>query len=462
MFKKAATLEQVPAMVALTPLRHGDQRHVDLTAGMGTTELEQFRLRLNDADAAAGRFAKIAFTGHRGSGKTTELHRLEHDVSRRFTPLYVTIANNVIRDCDYLDILVWLAENLIRQYSLKQWSLNSDLVVRITDWFARKSFDDVEKVKEEIRSESGTDMQAEFGFYWMTIQIFNRIKSMMSSEKVHRQAMRKRLHTYTAEMLYHINLLLDDARQVLVRKGKSPDLLIVQDNLDRVPTDVARRLFFDSADVLQALRVHYVFTVPISLTMPPFHISDSFDATYVMPMLKPPKRRRANPPQAMQTLRAFVGKRLVIEDVFVSGGVLDKLIIMSAGNPRDLLKLLYYAQLAARARRRKRIDAAAADTAIRRLRLYYEKLMIPSDTTYPILARIHATGREHFHCDAGATGDTMVEARHFGGELLATGAVIDYCEGNSRYAVHPLIPGIAGFRDFCRHVAIPGPDNVKM
>ena len=72
-------------------------------------------LHLRDFDVAENRFAQIAFTGHRGSGKSTELYRLEHDLNDRFFPLHLFIDDSLLRDCDYTDLMLWLVDALARQ-----------------------------------------------------------------------------------------------------------------------------------------------------------------------------------------------------------------------------------------------------------------------------------------------------------------------------------------------------------
>ena len=79
-FQKALRLADAALALDLEPLPYGDPRHVDLSAGRDSDDLKHLRIFLQDYDAAANRFAKAVFTGHRGCGKTTELFRLMHDV----------------------------------------------------------------------------------------------------------------------------------------------------------------------------------------------------------------------------------------------------------------------------------------------------------------------------------------------------------------------------------------------
>ncbi len=447
--KVAKQLSEISSCFDRAPLAPDDEKYHDLTAARGSDELQQLRLQIRDSDAAAGRFAKIVLCGYRGSGKTTELRRLGHELGDRFTPLYFPISNHVLRDCDILDLLVWLVENLIRQYSIERWPLDSNVVIAFTDWISRRSFDDVEVVKEEIRSESGTDLQAEYGFYWTTIQILNRIKSKMAASSTHRQNMRERLHSYTEEFVYHVNLLLDDARATLTRIDRKPDLVILQDNLDHMSHAAARRIFFDSADILKSLRVHHVATAPMALNVPPLHISNHFEHTFTLPLANLRDSTGKEGKAGVKGLLELIGKRADVKKTFESTSVLQDLATMSGGNPRDLMSLVNYAQRAARISGKRKIDRSSADVAMKRLSAYYEKLLIPHEVFYPLIFRIDQTKRGEFLANQDVSPDGVIAARNFASELLDSGAILTDTSECASYDVHPAVREIDDYKEFC-------------
>lgn len=446
--KPAITLQDVSSQVALGALPYGDSRFVDLGDGRASTELRQLRLLLRDASAMNGRFAKIAVTGHRGSGKSTELLQLEDDLSGQFLPMYLAVSNYVLRDCDHADIIIWLVESLVRRFSLERWPIDANLVIRITDWFARKSFANVEAVKDEIRSETGTDFQAEYGFYWLPILLLNRVKSMLIATSTHRRRIRQRLHTYTSEMIFYVNQLLDEARATLQRMGKTPELLLIIDNLDHMPPDRGRQLFFDSAEIFKELRVHLVFTVPIALRLPPYPIRYSFEKCFTIPFVRTTGNAEDEFKPGIHVLVDLVSRRVDLKRLFSSKDVVRYLAKMSGGNVRDLLLLVDYAQLAARAKNKKRMDMESARLAVQRLQAYYEKFLLPKEVFFPLLRAIHDSKREQFLGDHDRSARGVKNARYFAGELIGSGAVIDQDEDGSRYDLHPVVPGIPAFHEF--------------
>ena len=89
-------------LIRLGPLMYGDERYVKLKNGRDPMGLQCMQLQIRDADSIKGNFAKIAVTGHRGCGKTTELRQLEHCLSDKFVPHFFHLSNHVLRDCDHL------------------------------------------------------------------------------------------------------------------------------------------------------------------------------------------------------------------------------------------------------------------------------------------------------------------------------------------------------------------------
>ena len=89
------------------PLQPDDDRYVDLSASRGMrhiAELITWKIQNSGADAQNKRL----FTGHRGSGKTTELLRLQRELERNdFFTIYLDTERLLdLGNLNYLDVLV--------------------------------------------------------------------------------------------------------------------------------------------------------------------------------------------------------------------------------------------------------------------------------------------------------------------------------------------------------------------
>ncbi len=450
--KKASDLKQMSACLSLEPIAPGDQRYTDLSGSHTSDELIHLRLHLRNVINQDNRYAKIILNGYRGSGKSTELLHLSELLKDQYTVLYLPLSNHILRDCDHVDLIIWIVEYLIKHSSEQKWPLNADTIIRITDWFSRKGFENYETIKDEIRSEAGTDFQATYGFYWMPVLLLNRIKSMMIASSSHRQLMRKRFHTYTTEMIFYTNSLLLELRKSLAQIAKPCELLLLIDNLDHLPVAAGQTFFFDSADIIKELKLHLVLTASYALTLPPYPIQNSLPDCFTFPLISKSNNDHSDSHPEKDGMLNLLAQRIDIDRIFTAKPIIHYLINMSGGIIRDLLMLVNHAQLHARAGNKSSIDWENAESAVLRLQSYYEKLLTPQEIYYPLLAKIYLHQQEHFILDDNRTTSGVHDARFFAGELLNSGVLLTNHDPVIHYEVHPIIPSIPSFAPYWQEV----------
>jgi hypothetical protein len=247
-----------------------------------------------------------------------------------------------------------------------------------------------------------------------------RIKSMVQGSVERRQTIRRELQRYSADLLSRVNLLLDGAARVLERNHNPPDLLIVQDNLDRLGAEPAERVFIENGDLLGKLHAHAIYTAPVAMVLSAAaNTGQVFEHRYTLP----------------------IAARADLDKVFVDTRVPQYLARMSGGSVRDLMRLLFEAQSLARAEDKARIDQASARAAVQRVRVDLERTLWP----YQPLAQVHDS--KSLPEPEGADQHQLQQARAFYADLLIKGVVLEYDGGECWYDVHPIMREIAAFKD---------------
>lgn len=445
-FRPATTLQEVAAQMSLEPLPSGDPRYVDMGDSRGSRDLQKMRNCLLGYDASQNRYAKVAFTGHRGSGKSTELLRLEHDLADRFACLHLYVDENLIRDCDYTDLLLWMTDAVVRYCVDNNLPLSQNVVDDVTDWFAEKSFEDFKTTKAEIVTEVKAEAKAKLGLFGTSLKLLGRIKARLQGNVERRTIIRQTLQNYSSELVDRVNRLLDAAQNALEETGRTPDLLIVQDNLDRLPVEVGRRLFIDHGDLLKQLRTHVIFTVPIAMVMAPWNIGHVFENDFTMPMVKARDRSGTVFQAGIDALVRLVAARVSVDAVFDAPDVPVMLAEASGGSVRDLLRLLNDAQLEARTDGKPRIDSASAEAAIKNMRIGFERLLLPIEVYFPILIRLHETKVSWLSPGSSPDAAEVKAEKEFFSQLLFNGTVLEYNGDSNWYDVHPIVRKIEAFR----------------
>jgi hypothetical protein len=444
----AKSLAEVTLALSPEPLPAGDERYANLESARSSSVLGEMRMHLRNCLLSEDAFAQVAFVGHRGIGKTTELLRLEGELAGQYTPIHLYVDPALEGDFDYTDLLLWLVDSVANEFRRREWPLDKARLESITDWFATRTLGQDDKTKSELLKEAEASGGVDSSWFGVRLKLLSRIKSAITGSTERRVEVRRELQRYVTDLVARVNQFLDHAHDQLRAKGQPPRLLLVQDNLDRLPPDVARRLFFENGSVLRQLRADFIWTAPVGLKLKPHTLKDVFPRHFIMPVPAPRGRDGSFNEPVMHGLLEFIARRMDIGAVFDSETTARRLCEACGGSLRDLIKLLSDAQLAAQVRDLAKMDAEAAERAKRKLRLDFETALIPGETYYPLLAKVHRT-----KLDPGAAAQTG--ERDLFAELIANGSVLQYNGDANWFDVHPVIQDIQQFKDATAALSAP-------
>lgn len=423
----------------MEPLPPGDERYVDVEASRSSNPLQRMRVRLEDylSGREEGRFAKVALTGHRGTGKTTELFRLEERLSDRAFPIHLRLDETLRENFDYTLMLLWLAESLAHAFDEMDFSLDSRFIDDIAQWFAAITETSEEILKASVEVGAGVEAKAGAGLFGLGLKLFAGLKSRIVGNTEERIRIQRTLQNYSTDLISRTNDLLLHAQQVLDKKAGGRKLLIVQDELDRLPRDPAARLFIDHGDLLHALRAHFIFTVPLGLTLAPHRIDRVFPDYFSLPMPMVENREGEPFEPGIGSLTALLAKRVDLKTVFANDDAVRELVRASGGSFRDLMRMLSEARLSALADEGDHLTADHVAQAIRTLRLDFERILVPARTYFSLLAKVDETKRDPF--DGGGGAEQAAQDREFFRELIANGAVLEHNGHEIWFDVHPAL-----------------------
>jgi hypothetical protein len=445
-------LFEVLRAVSLEPLEPTDKRYTDLSKARNTRELLKLRTHLENC-ANNERRACAAFIGHRGSGKTTELKRLEGELGSLYTSLHLEVDQSLQLDCDYTDLLLWLVDSIVTYFNEKSLPLDGSKVKDVVNWFAERTIETAEAVKTEVELETKAEVSsktgANLGLLAYSLKLLARIKARVVGNREHRKVSRQKLQYYSDELIQRVNKLLAHARDTLAANNRPSRLLVVQDNLDRLGREAALRLFCDNGSILKRIDTDCIWTVPINSRLAPFGIHNLFDEVFSMPIIKVHDRSGKDVEAGITGLMELVSKRIDVPAVFDSPDVVTYLVKMSGGSVRDLLRLLGEAQLAAQVDELQKISLESAKEAAKKLRLDFQGLFVPGDVYYPILAAVART-KQDATLTASATPDQATSNRAFFAELLVNGSILEYNGDERWFDVHPVVREIKVFCDVCK------------
>jgi energy-coupling factor transporter ATP-binding protein EcfA2 len=447
----AQTLVESGPRLQLQPLSPDSTLYTPLEKGRATRELDKLALFLHNAAATPNAWAKCAFVGNRGSGKSTFLLHMEQELEREglFTPIHIYLDQSLESDCDYSALILWTVEEIARQFKERGHPVDEGELSRVTLWFAETSLAHTTDWKKELGIE--TQAQASGGFSLpaiLSLKVLVRLKSMISGSETSRKEIRHQLQNHRSDLRERADTFLDHARSILVAADKPERLLIIHDNLDRIKDPgVARHLFIDDGDALMDLRADLIYTAPLALKIAPHDITRTFGHVFTMPNVKVRLRNGKPHKPGIDNLVQLVAKRMDIQRVFENEKVVRYLADKSGGSVSDLLRLLNEAQLNAQLDGHQRIDMPAAKAAVQKTSLHYLRLLRPASVYLPILADIHRHKGEFSPAGPGPSSVASVaDARAFFAELIDNRAVLEYNGDDVWYDVNPAIIDTAAFK----------------
>lgn len=351
----------------------------DINLVRGGDKMQRLKLRLARAYGDRIPF-KACVMGHRGVGKSTEISRLLAEVEPLFQPIRFS-AVSVLDPGSFkpLDVLLVLMANVAEATAkpVDQGGAGkqpSDARLReIWDWFA------TEKETRELAKNAAVSIGAGAGakedsLWGKVLGLFATLKGEIKFASTRKIEVVEYRLTRLDSLIEVANRLLDECNQLL-REATTKQWLFVGEDFDKagIPSDRIEELFITYANIFQELRAHLIFTLPIGLyysdkaTRLPF----SDDCSFVIPDTPMFDQVHSVKSEGRAAVEKALAARMDLE--LFESEQLQRLIVASGGNLRDLFSLINYAADGASIRKESRIGGADADAAIVNLRSDYER-----------------------------------------------------------------------------------------
>jgi len=281
--------------------------------------------------------------GHDGSGKSTELYRLQGELEsgeEKYFVVFCEAEKDIDRnDVDFPEVLIAIIRQMTEQ-------LQQRVGITLQPGYFK---DRLERLKDLLSSE--VDFE-KFELGAGLLKLSGVIKSSPDS----RMAIRKLLEPDTSNLLGAANDLIGKAKLELSKKGYQ-GLVILVDDLDKMilrqhegaECSTQEYLFIHRSAQLRAFNCHVIYTIPLELAYSHQEatIEQLYGRTPVIPMVKIFTPPPANDPYpaGIELFRQVIQKRLASAnahefDLFQDENVRDELILLSGGQPTELMSLV--------------------------------------------------------------------------------------------------------------------------
>jgi GTPase SAR1 family protein len=427
-----------------------------INAVRGGDKMQRIRLRLERAHGDS-RYFKACVMGHRGVGKSTEISQLITQISHKFQPIRFS-AESVLDPGSFkpVDVLLVMLMELVKQTAEPisdggAGQQPSDLRLReLLDWFSATKVTSEFSGNSAIAIEAGAGVK-EDSLWGKVLGVFANLKGEIKYASSRKTEVVEYRLTRLSDLIEVANRLLDHCNELLMATTGKQWLFIGED-FDRagIPSAKIEDLFINYANIFQDLRSHLIFTLPIGLfySAKANRLPFTQDCSFVIPDTPMFDQDHNASDKGRDAVKAALAARMTL--ALCEADALERLVVASGGNLRDLFGLINYAADGAMLRNAKQINGDDADGAIVNLRSDYERRLgqspydvdvISYDDKVKLLKRIYDGEKE-----AQMTNPILYS-------LLNARSIQEF-NGQRWFGIHPLVVDILIGQN---HLAAGGP-----
>ncbi|HXJ92933.1 MAG TPA: hypothetical protein VMT20_08630 [Terriglobia bacterium] len=409
------------------PLESGDPYFVDLTKARDSRAAEKLRDTIEFCEPG---HAAIAFAGHRGSGKSTELLSLLYAMRHLCFGIYLDIIDYLdASDLQYTDLFLLVARRVLDELREAGIKLSSGLLKDVEKWFCEVTKETEETVEFAAGVSTEASARAEIPFI---ARLLAKLTADIKVGSTSREKTREELDHYFSTLVSYVNALVADASSKLKDRGRPSSILILLDNLDRVPSEKSEQLVFAHGSELQSLPCHVVFTISIDTYYSAKNIGTAFPHNLILPNVKLRKGKSdaGRNEEGIRALLRVIERRMDIKALLEPPELAKRAVELSGGSVRQLMRIMGEAILSASSRKLNMLDAEAIEDGGRALRQEFQRILTPED--YKLLARTHESKE--------------IDKSEPYMQLLRNVSILEYNGKDVWHDVNPLIEPIDAFQ----------------
>jgi hypothetical protein len=407
-------------------LEPGDPRYEDQINGQDASGTDAVSAIATEIDFQTGGGVCL-FTGQRGTGKSTELKRLQAELEKLgIVAFYADLSEYVLltKPIEISDFLISMAGALSDRIHADQRFAKNPLYRNY--W---------ERLGHFLQS------KVEFKELGIKVEGLADIKASLKNDPDFKQRVQQAARGHVAQIVRDAHTFFADAVQMLRASSGQPDLkvVLIVDSIERIRGvgdeamavyESVRNLFFAHAEHLRIPPLHIVYTVPPYLSVLAAGAGALMGGATVRRLVSTHifrDRSRDVDDSGLALMRNVIGLRHATWAQLFQKAALDRLAISSGGDLREFFRLIRQCLPAVRDDAQLPLSVSAVahtETAARA-----EMLPIPSDQL-TWLKQIAAT-----HDTCLKTNDDLPLLAHF----LDNRLVMNYRNGTDWYDVHPLL-----------------------
>lgn len=331
-------------------------------------------------------YDKFLFSGHMGSGKSTEMYRLRQELKDDFEVIHVPLTRDLdILSIEYIDLIFEIMSVVVDKLNDEvNYTENIRAIDELYDYWNSEHFREILNTTEtDSQAEINGSLAAEGGIniksFLTKVKFVAKIaaigKDIFKNSSETKEVLKTKIEPRIGEL---INALNDILLQISDNPNIKPLLLIIED-LDKADIANVEKIFIQHRQKFLDLKIKCIFMIPIYLEYSAEFksVKDSFAEDFILSTIGLVDRNGNSIEKNITFYRKFVEKRANVD--LIAEDALRFAIINSGGILRDLFRMLLSAALQAKINEHDKIIISDVEIEYQRLRDSYATCISSAD-----------------------------------------------------------------------------------
>ena len=259
-----------------------DSYYVDAFEGRGGNPIKSLKRQLLNKP---GGDLQILFSGYRGCGKSTELNKLQREISDDFVVLNFSVLKELDPvNLNYVELFVITMEKLfdvVSQYNIR---INPQLFKSVSEWSRSAEIEEIRLLTGEASLETGVKAEVSVPLF---ARFFGKMRAAANASFSTKKRIIESIEPRLSDLVGHCNDLIREVKSKLPDIDKKGLIIIIED-LDKLSIEKAEELFFNHSNIITSFQTHVIFTVSVIFRYHPKFklIKEDFDEDFELPMIK--------------------------------------------------------------------------------------------------------------------------------------------------------------------------------
>ena len=341
--KKANNFYEIQDAVAFNnPIDEKDEFYTDFSGfRKGFSENKIFKLlNINPKNMECNPLTKpkkIFLSGHRGTGKTTELLKLKNEIDT--TTCYLTVFCDLsdeeldVNNIDFVDIVILILEKLTQTLDTRGINIPMVNIESFYNWYEER----ITEINGRTEESATIEVEGKIGISMFSLfSLVSKTKGKLLGSNSTKETIRTTFINKFSDFSTKFNEFIFGIKEYLITQKIAQDVLFIIDGFEKIGSlEDRKKILIDNSNKFIEIYANMIITLPIELFSQVSRLNE-FSKHISFPLIDLDD-------QSKEKFKEFIYKR-INKNLFKNDSnneeVVLEIIKYGAGSPRETLKII--------------------------------------------------------------------------------------------------------------------------